>query len=370
MINKKKIAHIQVTPHLTGVQQVSIDILSGLSDDYDKYIVFGGSYKVKDDFLKKLSDKKIKTIFIPSLKREIGFHDIAATKELFSLFKQYKFDIIHTNSTKPGIIARFAAKISGCPLVVHTVHGIAYHQFESIGKRIFYYSIEAFFSLFSDRLISVNNYYLKYYPFIKRKVCIHNSVEMNNITVQSRDDTTCLSFGYMARLDNQKDPLTLLRAVKYGIENAYFSSSDLTVLIAGEGELSQVCRNYVEDNKLEKVVSFAGWVSDKQSFYNQVDVFCLPSIFEAFGLVFLEAAHFNIPSIATDVEGIPEVVIDNETGFLVAAKDYKALAQRMKLYITDKALVEKHGLNAKLYMEKNFSKQEMLKQYNAIYEAD
>jgi len=368
MQHRKKIAHIQVIPHLTGVQQVSLDILSSLPDEYEKFIIFGGSYQVDDNFLKKFLDNNTTVLFIPSLKREIGFHDIAATKELYKLFKQYQFDIIHTNSTKPGVVARFAAKLARCPLVVHTVHGIAYHRFESLGKRIFYYAIEAFFSLFSDHLVSVNHFYLKYYPFIRYKTCIHNSVELNDISIALREDIRTLRLGYMARLDKQKDPLTLLKSVKYGIEHNYFSRDSLSVLIAGEGELSQGCRDYVADNKLDDVISFAGWVSDKQSFYNKIDVFCLPSIFEAFGLVFLEAARFNIPSISTDVEGIPEVVIDNETGLLVKPKDYKEMAKKIKRYIEDAELVKIHGNNARERMQKYFSKQDMLNKYNAIYE--
>ena len=366
--HKKKIAHVQVIPHLTGVQQVSIDILSALSDNYDKYIIFGGGYKVKKGFLKLLSDNDITPIFLPSLKREIGFHDIAATKELYKVFKRYEFDIIHTNSTKPGIVARLAAKLAGCSFIVHTVHGIAYHQFESIGKRGIYYAIEAFFSLFSDRLVSVNNFYLKYYPFIRNKTCIHNSVEMNNVCISSRESIHFLRLGYLARLDKQKDPLTLLKSVQYGIENNYFSRTSLSVLIGGEGELSQVCRDYVIENQLSDVISFAGWISDKQSFYNQIDVFCLPSIFEAFGLVFLEAAHFNIPSISTEVEGVPEVVINNETGLLVKPKDYKEMAKKIKLYLDDAELVKTHGESAKERMKRNFSKQDMLVKYRNIYE--
>lgn len=58
----------------------------------------------------------------------------------------------------------------------------------------------------------------------------------------------------------------------------------------------------------------------KKSFYESIDVFCLPSVFEAFGLVFLEAANYKIPSVATRVEGIPEVIVDGETGLLVDVK--------------------------------------------------
>jgi len=368
-MKSKKIAHIQVIPQLTGVQQVSLDILSGLSDKYEKYIIFGGSYDVSDEFLAKFANNNINIIFVPSLKREIGLHDITATKELFKLFKKEKFDIIHTNSTKPGVVARLAAKLIGCPLIVHTIHGIAYHKFEKLSTRIFYYVIDAFFALFSDHLICVNNCYLKYYPFIKNKSCIYNSVEMDASLLSSAKEHKGLRLGYMARLDPQKDPLTLLKAIKYGLDEKLFSRCDLKVCMAGEGELSIQCQEYIESNELNDVITLIGWVSNKQEFYSAIDVFCLPSIFEAFGLVFLEAAHFNIPSIATHVEGIPEVVIDNKTGLLVAPKDYKNMAKKILLYINSPELVTIHGINAKQRMKQHFSKEEMLTKYDHIYQS-
>ncbi|MGL9735341.1 MAG: glycosyltransferase [Symbiopectobacterium sp.] len=83
-------------------------------------------------------------LFVKSLRREIGCLDINATCELFHLFKKNKFDIIHTNSTKPGIIARLSAKMAVCDYVIHSVHGIAFHKIEIPTKRIFYYLIECF----------------------------------------------------------------------------------------------------------------------------------------------------------------------------------------------------------------------------------
>ncbi|MGL9750643.1 MAG: hypothetical protein ACR5LC_03615 [Symbiopectobacterium sp.] len=111
--------HVQVIPKLSGVQQVSLDILSNLYGDYDQYVIFGGSYEATPEFIARFESKGITVLFVKSLRREIGCLDINATCELFHLFKKYKFDIIHTNSTKPGIIARLSAKMAVCDYVIH-----------------------------------------------------------------------------------------------------------------------------------------------------------------------------------------------------------------------------------------------------------
>ncbi|MGL9750642.1 MAG: glycosyltransferase [Symbiopectobacterium sp.] len=100
------------------------------------------------------------------------------------------------------------------------------------------------------------------------------------------------------------------------------------VTIVGEGMLREQCVDFVSKSKLTDVVHFKNWIFNKENFYKQIDVFCLPSIYEAFGLVLGEAAVFGLPGIATNVEGIPEVIDDGRTGFLIDAKDYMELAKK------------------------------------------
>ena len=185
---QKKIAHVQVIPKLSGVQRVSLDILSNLPSYYDKYIIFGGDYEAEKELINECERNKIKVIFIEDLRREISFRDFNAFFNLLKLFNTMKFDIIHTNSTKPGIIARLAAKVARCKKIVHTVHGIAFHRFEKFPLRIIYLIIEAFCSFFSHYLISVNNYYLKYYPHIKNKKTIHNCVNTDNFNLSYKNN--------------------------------------------------------------------------------------------------------------------------------------------------------------------------------------
>ncbi|KGA35450.1 glycosyltransferase family 4 protein [Pectobacterium brasiliense] len=367
----KKIVHVQVIPKLSGVQQVSLDILSNISDCYDKYIIFGGGYNATPEFINIFESKGIKVIFVPSLKREICTSDIKATYELFKVFKEHKFDIIHTNSTKPGIVARIAAKLAGCRRIIHSVHGIAYHKFESPGKRVFYYVTECSFSFFSDVLVSVNQHYLKYYPFIKNKLCIYNAVtlspKLNSSSSSNIIENQPLRIGFMSRLDRQKDPLTLLRALVFGLENSLFTRESILLTMAGDGELRQECIDFVDEHNLNDVVIFKNWISDKDSFYKNIDVFCLPSIYEAFGLVLGEAAVFGIPSIATNVEGIPEVIDDGETGLLVDPKDYESLARKIQIYANNPDLRIQHGLNAKEKVFSKFALSRMIKEYESLY---
>ena len=343
-----KIAHVQVIPKLSGAQRFSLNILSKL-DDYDKFIICSGREEVSKEqlysFINQMKKMNINIIWAPSLQRRIGIHDIKCFFELYSIFKKYNFDIVHTNSTKPGIVARIAARIAGVKKIIHTVHGIAFHSNESIFKKIFYYLVEAIALQFGSYNVTVNNYYLRYYKlfFWKKSLRIYNGVDfsaiersLTNKGEKNPDERTVKKILFVGRLDKQKNPLTALRAFKYLIQK----NSNVIFDVVGDGELRKECETYVIENNLESKVFFHGWVEEPSSFYNNADIFYCPSSYEAFGFTFVEAAFFGLPIIASNVEGIPEVVIHGKMGFLTAPDDYIDQANFIERLLYDNELYE------------------------------
>lgn len=178
---KIKIIHLQVLPKLSGVQKVSLEIMRLLPDSqYDKYILFGVTKDCgdKEECLKKFREAGCHVILFPYMKRNINWSDFKALLELYSLFRREKFDIVHTNSTKPGIIGRIAATLAGVPYVIHTVHGLAFHKSLKLSLWLFYWSCEMFASIFCDKIILVNYHYMKYFKPFKYKVeVIYNGID-------------------------------------------------------------------------------------------------------------------------------------------------------------------------------------------------
>ncbi|MDU4289613.1 glycosyltransferase family 4 protein [Mixta calida] len=362
-----KIAHVQVIPKMSGVQQVSLDILNGINDEnIQKYVICGTL--CDDAFTQAFNEAGVHIIPLPSIKREIGMHDIVCLFELIRLFKKEKFDIIHTNSTKPGIIARIAAKLAGIKKIIHTVHGIAFHKHVSLFHRFFYYVLENFATLFGDVNVTVNRCYVSFYPFVKSKV-IYNGVDFSKLNVtefepEKRRENQ-IHFAFLARLDEQKNPLEFVEAVNILLKN-YTGKARLKFTLAGDGELSEECKVLIETYNLQDHIAMPGWIKDKDTFFNNVDVLCQPSKWEAFGLVFVEAAFYRIPAIARRVEGIPEVVLDGSTGILYSEGAHQ-LAEKMNNYIENPESITVMGHNARINALEKFSKERMLKEYNALY---
>ena len=361
-----KIAHVQVVPHLSGAQQVSLDILSSLNNsDNELFIICGELQDFSADFIDKFNKIGVKIIEVPLLKRELGRHDFYAFINLYQIFKKNKFDIIHTNSTKPAILARVAARLAGCNKIIHTVHGIAFHEYVPLSKRLLFYFVELFSLYFGHIQTSVNTFYTKYYPLVNTKI-IYNGVDFSNLyPSKNLIEKDKIHFAFFGRLDEQKNPLDFIKAINF-LKNEGFLNSRLSFSIAGDGELKNQCEQLIYEYNLQDDIKLLGWINDKSAFLNTVDVLCQPSKWEAFGLVFVEAAFFGIPSIATKVEGIPEVVLDGITG-LLCDNNAVSLKNCMVKLIENSELIVQLGQNARSRALDNFSKQKMVEQYTKIY---
>ena len=152
---------------------------------------------------------------------------------------------------------------------------------------------------------------------MKSKV-IYNGVDFSKLNVTEfepeKDERTRFTLLF-SKAGRAKNPLEFVEAVNILLKN-YTGKARLKFTLAGDGELSEECKVLIETYNLQDHIAMPGWIKDKDTFFNNVDVLCQPSKWEAFGLVFVEAAFYRIPAIARRVEGIPEVVLDGSTGIL------------------------------------------------------
>jgi UDP-N-acetylglucosamine:LPS N-acetylglucosamine transferase len=181
----KKILHILVLPILAGSQRISLEILKNLSgDEYTKYALFSNDIvdnNLKLKCIEEFENAGIKVLFSQNMYREIGLKDITALIEIYKLCKQEKFDIVHTHSTKPGVIGRIAATLARVPLVIHTVHGLAFHKFVKFPRWQLYWFCEMFASFFCNKIVLVNKYYSRYFKLFSSKlITIYNGADFQH----------------------------------------------------------------------------------------------------------------------------------------------------------------------------------------------
>lgn len=363
----KKILHIQVIPKLSGVQKISLDILKNLPDlEYEKWILFSDHSDIgnREECEKAFESAGVKVIYSNKMYRSIGLKDFAAIYEIYKLCKHERFDIVHTHSTKPGIIGRIAATCAQVPLIVHTVHGLAFHHFTNFPKWHFYWICEMFASLFCHKIVLVNKYYEKYFKWIKKKTCtIPNGIDFNLLPKVNKQCNDIPHILFVGRLDTQKDPVTLLKAAKIVIER----NNNIKFTLVGDGEKKKECLDYIAKNRINDNVLLTGWQTDVAKYYSTHDIFYASSIYESFGLMFVEAGYYNLPVVATNVEGIPEVIEDGVTGLLSPPRNPEKIANNILFLIDNPQQRIEMGKAAYKRVTTLFPAKKMIKQYLEIY---
>lgn len=118
------------------------------------------------------------------------------------------------------------------------------------------------------------------------------------------------------------------------------------VEIAGDGPERSVYEQWIKDYQIEHEVTLLGWVHDKKSFYDNLDIFCLPSRKEAFGLVILESMMHSLPSVLTSLPGPREIIAQSNSALFVPSEDPISMANALERLLKDKTLAKTLGYNA------------------------
>ncbi len=276
--------------------------------------------------------------------------DIVALVKLVRIIREGRYDIVHTHTAKGGFLGRLAARIAGVPHVVHTLHGVTFHDHVPPVVRGFYVLLERFAARYCDVMITVGE-------DVKRKYLAEAIGEKDQyVTIPSGMDTAPfeearanpadhrdavraefgfapddLVLGMVSRLEPRKGYKYLLEAMRRLAPDF----PHLKLLIVGEGrqhgELEHVARNL----SLAGRVVFAGYRHDVARAIAAFDIATLTSLWEGLPRVLVQYSLLEKPIVTFEVEGSREVVEDGVNGYVVDLKDVDALVDRLRRLIAD-----------------------------------
>jgi glycosyltransferase involved in cell wall biosynthesis len=172
-----------------------------------------------------------------------------------------------------------------------------------------------------------------------------------------------LIVGSACRLIEQKGLIYSIRAfaqIADQIPEAFY-------VIAGDGLQRSVLEAEIQMLGLAKRIHLLGWRNDAQTIMAALDLLVAPSLWEGFGLVFLESMALSVPVLSTSVSAIPEVVVDGETGWLVPPGNADALAESLRDALTHPGEMRQRGENACQRLEAQFTSQMMVERTLALY---
>ncbi len=315
-----------------------------------------------------LREAGVKAILLKHLLRPIHpVKDTLAVWEVVRSLRSERPDLVTCHSSKAGLLGRIAARLVGIP-VIFTAHGWSFSEGVSSCKRGLYCFIEKMAAGLAHRIITVSRYD---YTLAQRygigtsdtMVCIHNGMPSLPADMPlAQPDKEPVRICMVARFDHPKDHLLVMRSL------AILADHNWLLDLAGDGPLYEEVQTTCRRLGLEKRVTFRGYCEDVASLLQASQVFLLISNWEGLPCSILEAMRAGLPVIASDVGGVPELVQDTRTGFLIPRGDGSILTQRLQQLLVNPRLRETMGRNGRTRFDKEFSFTQMAEKTLAVYE--
>ncbi len=285
--------------------------------------------------------------------------------------------IMHMHCSIAGIMGRWVAAREGVPHIIFSVHALTSRDHQPSWRKRLFLQIERGMDRYTDRYC-VFTQNLKD-QLVQRRIARPEKIQVVPHGIEIGDppspevrrrarESLGLSEGDLAvatagRLEPQKGLTYLVRAFQ-GVQARV---PEARLLVFGDGPLRGSLEAEVRARGLGERVRFLGWRDNMRALLAGVDLFCLASLWETFGYVLLEAMSAEVPIVATDVDGIPEVVGDSTVGLLVPPADPDALGAAIGSLLAEPVRRRNMGQAGRKRAETLFRLARMIERYETLY---
>jgi len=372
------VATIITELELGGAQEIAIYTTENLNHNRYNPILISGCGGILDREVK--NNPRIKSFFIPELIRKVNpIKDAITLMKIWKLLKSERVDLVHTHSSKAGILGRWAAHFAGVPLIFHTYHGFGFNDYQKWWTRKAFIWVERVTAWITDKLIVVSSENVK--KGLANRIgkerqyeVIHCAIDIKAFSeIKINFDEKKRRFGIepkspvvamIACFKPQKAPqdfIFLAHRVSQVLPSTRF-------LLVGDGDLRPEVEELIGRFKLEGKVILTGWRRDIPEIMQIIDILVLTSLWEGLPIVFAEAMASGKPIVATNVDGAKEAIIDGVNGFLVEPHNIEKFAERVIRLISDRNLAQRMGGEGRKMVYPTFDFTHMLERMEALYE--
>lgn len=374
------VCHVITKLELGGAQEVALYAVSHLNRSKFRPILVAGSGGLLTDDAKALPGVEVH--ILSSLSRRIhALEDIAAFIELVSLFRRLRPAIVHTHSSKAGILGRWAAWCARVPVIIHTVHGYGITPAQPRWLRRILILIERMTGWITTHWIAVAQVDIErgveWGMFDRTQASVvrpgidpqpFQAVLDANLRQAIREEFGAghsdFLVGTVACLKPQKAPEDFVAVAKQVCE----AVPEARFVLIGDGDLRPRIEWLIAESGLQGRLHLAGWRRDVSIAMKAFDAFLLTSHWEGLPRVLLEARTIGLPVVATKVGGVEEVIAHGRDGWLSEPGDIAGLASQVihAGQCRDGRLPDR-SLSVEA-LPKEFHLDEMVKQYESLYD--
>lgn len=376
-MNKIKVCHIITKLELGGAQRNTLHTVANLDTSRFEASLISGIGGLLDSEAGSISH--IRTYFIPSLIRRINpVLDITALIGIYKTLKKIKPDIVHTHSSKAGILGRLAAKLAGVPVVLHTYHGFGFNDFQNIIVRSAYVVAERLAVNFTDRFIAVTKEDIKKgvghgigyeagYSLIRSGIDITKYAAdpagkdalIKELELK-RDDKVVTTIGPFKPQKNLGDFIKACAIVAAEAPKTRF-------FIVGDGRQRGMLEKLIKKYDLSGKLTLLGWRKDIPQILSVTDIFAMTSLWEGLPRAILEAMCTGLPVVANAVDGVKEIVKDGETGYLIKPGDINDFAAKLKNLLKNPERAKSMGKKGASLISQQYDINFMVRQQENLY---
>ncbi len=372
------VCHIITKLELGGAQKITLRTMAHL--DRSKYfpvLIVGGEAGELDVDATSILGRELYRV--PSLVRAIRpLQDVKAFFSLTRLLRRIRPMIVHTHSSKAGIIGRWAARLAGVPVIVHSVHGFGFTPTQHPLLKRFLTLMERWASAYTQWVFTdseanrqqgialglfTGDRSSMLPPGIDLQAILAVRVNCDDKRHSLGLDPAKPLIGMVAPFKPQKSPLDFVRVASHVCRQR----SDAHFVMVGDGELRQAVEEEIRRLGLSQSITLTGWRRDVPEIMKCLDVFLLTSGWEGLPRVYLEALSCGVPAVGTCVDGAAEVVIDGVNGFLKEPGDVEGLADRVLWLLNHPEEAKVMGARGISFSEK-FDCYEVVRQQEYRYE--
>ncbi|MBI2069988.1 MAG: glycosyltransferase family 4 protein [Elusimicrobia bacterium] len=377
MQGKIRVLHLITKLEFGGAQQNTLYTVGHLNrEGFDVHLVCGvGGYLDKEALL---LPKGIQIHWLRFMKRQIRpWWDLLALFELIVYLRRIRPDIIHTHSSKAGILGRWAAKLAGVPVVIHTFHGFGFHDFQKPLTRSLLAFSERITGKITTQFVFVsksNEEYAKRWNITAKEppVLIRSGVALKSLDQLSADhrnkkrkelnlSTDALVVATVGNLKAQKNPEHYIELAR-----RFKNHASLPVFLFIGGWEGGGARETIFQQAPPNL-KYLGWREDVREILNASDIFVMTSLWEGLPRSSVEALRLGLPVLAYAADGLREVIQNGKNGFLLTSGDLDAMERRLKAVLEDAGQRKSLSTAAKAAINEDFDIDAMVRRQEKLY---
>ena len=371
---KKKVLYTITKGNFGGAQKYVYDLATSLSKDKFEVVVACGEGETLKE---KLEEKGIRVIKLGSSQRDISISkDIKTFFDIWKMIRQEKPDILHINSSKIGGLGSLAGRLTQTPRIIFTSHGWAFNEERSLTSKFFILLLHWITIILSHQTITVSNKTKKdisWMPFVKNKIkVIHNGIK-NFEKTEKNEARQILAKNYTEKIIIYSiSELHKNKGLDIGIRGIALlpeeTKQKVLYCIAGMGEEKENLEKLVKELNLKKQIKFLGFLDNAKNILSGADIFLFPSRTENLPFAILEAGLAGLPTIATSVGGVPEIIKDMQNGILVPPQNPKEISEAIVYLLENPEKQKEFGEEIKKTIVSFFSLEKMLSEMIKLYQ--